>query len=315
MTDQERPLDVVAAVILRGDQSFLLAQRPLGKVYAGFWEFPGGKVESGEEPRAALERELREELGIRVGRAYPWIHRRFDYPHASVRLNFYRVLDWHGEPHGHENQALAWQRAEAVSVGPLLPANRPVLRALQLPNVCGITAASEQGESRFLELLEVALEKGLRLIQVREKWMTPDSLVRFAKAVVTLARRYGGKVLINGTPGASAAAGADGVHLAASELMRSRVRPAVDWCGASCHDSRELLQALELGLDYVVLGPVKRTFSHPGARCLGWEEFATLISNYPLPVYGVGGLTHADLEHAWQRGAHGIAGIRGIWRA
>jgi len=314
MTGQERPLDVVAAVILRPDQSFLLAQRPLGKVYAGFWEFPGGKVESGEEPRAALERELREELGIRVERAYPWIQRRFNYPHASVRLNFYRVVDWHGEPHGHENQALAWQRAEAVSVGPLLPANGPVLRALQLPNVCGITAASEHGESRFLELLEAALEKGLRLIQVREKWMTPDSLVRFAKAVVTLARRYGGKVLINGTPDASAAAGADGVHLAAKALMLARARPPVDWCGASCHESRELVRARELGLDYVVLGPVKQTFSHPGARHLGWGEFATLISNYPLPVYGVGGLTRAELEHAWQMGAHGIAGIRGIWR-
>jgi 8-oxo-dGTP diphosphatase len=313
MTHQGRRLDVVAAVILRADRSFLLAQRPVGKVYAGFWEFPGGKVESGEDPRAALERELEEELGIQVERAYPWIQRSFDYPHASVRLNFFRVLNWHGEPRGHENQALAWQQAQAVSVGPLLPANGPVLRALQLPDVCGITAASEYGESRFLELLEAALEKGLRLIQVREKWMPPDSLARFVKAVVTLARRYGAKVLINGTPEASAAGEADGVHLAAKALMLARTRPTVDWCGASCHDSRELLRARELGLDYVVLGPVKQTFSHPGAKPLGWGEFATLIGNYPMPVYGVGGLTRADLEYAWQSGAHGIAGIRGIW--
>src|SRR5215510_16045607 len=97
-------VEVVAAVITRPDGSFLLGQRPAGKVYAGYWEFPGGKVEPGESAPAALKRELHEELGIQVERAYPWLTRDYDYEHAAVRLRFYRVLDWSGTLHGRENQ-------------------------------------------------------------------------------------------------------------------------------------------------------------------------------------------------------------------
>ncbi len=102
-------VEVAAAVIQRADGSFLLAQRPQGKVYAGYWEFPGGKVEAGERAAGALARELNEELGVVVETAYPWITRVFTYPHATVRLNFFRVTWWRGEPHPREHQAIAWQ--------------------------------------------------------------------------------------------------------------------------------------------------------------------------------------------------------------
>jgi len=117
-------VEVVAAVIERPDGSFLLAQRPAGKVYAGYWEFPGGKVEPGEPLAAALSRELHEELGIDVESAHPWIVQVYAYPHAKVRLNFFRVRAWHGEPHGKEAQQLAWQHVSALEVAPLLPATR-----------------------------------------------------------------------------------------------------------------------------------------------------------------------------------------------
>jgi len=94
--------EVVAAVLTQPDGRVLLAQRPPGKVYAGYWEFPGGKVERGESLEAALTRELHEELGIVVTRAHRWITRVFTYPHATVRLNFFRVFGWLGEPHPHE---------------------------------------------------------------------------------------------------------------------------------------------------------------------------------------------------------------------
>src|SRR6185369_12661547 len=97
-------LEVVAAVIQRDDGQFLLGERPSGKVYAGYWEFPGGKVEPGESPLVALGRELNEELGITVEQAYPWLTRDYDYAHAAVRLRFHRVLAWSGELHGRENQ-------------------------------------------------------------------------------------------------------------------------------------------------------------------------------------------------------------------
>ena len=87
----------------------LLAQRPAGKAYAGYWEFPGGKLEPGETPRAALDRELAEELGLAVRRAAPWLVQHFRYPHAHVELHFFRVFEWDGEPVGHDGQAFAWQ--------------------------------------------------------------------------------------------------------------------------------------------------------------------------------------------------------------
>src|SRR3954453_12623628 len=95
-TSPNRRIEVAAAVIQRPDGAFLLAQRPAGKVYAGYWEFPGGKVEPGEPVERALARELHEELGIDVATSYPWLVRVFTYPHATVRLNFRRVLHWKG---------------------------------------------------------------------------------------------------------------------------------------------------------------------------------------------------------------------------
>ena len=169
-------VEVVAAVIERPDGSFLLAQRPAGKVYAGYWEFPGGKVEPGEPLPAALQRELHEELDIDVDIAYPWIVQTYAYPHAKVRLNFFRVRAWRGEPHGREDQQLAWQRASAVDVAPLLPANAPVLRALLLPFEYAITHAGEIGTAVQLSRLDERLARGLRLIQVREKGMRAPAL-------------------------------------------------------------------------------------------------------------------------------------------
>jgi len=128
-------VEVAAAVILRSDGHFLLAQRPAGKVYAGYWEFPGGKAERGEPLSQTLARELHEELGIEVTRAYPWIVQRYVYPHAHVQLHFFRVVGWNAEPHPREQQRLVWAKLGEVSVAPMLPANGPVIRALALPEV------------------------------------------------------------------------------------------------------------------------------------------------------------------------------------
>jgi 8-oxo-dGTP diphosphatase len=140
-----RIVDVAAGVIQRPDGSFLLAQRPQGKAYEGFWEFPGGKIEAGERPDQALVRELREELGLEVLRCYPWLTRLYHYPHAVVRLHFLRVDRWNGEPRGLEQQALSWQSPGGISQSPLLPANAPILKALTLPSFYAITCAGTLG--------------------------------------------------------------------------------------------------------------------------------------------------------------------------
>lgn len=306
-------LEVAAAVIQRPDGQFLLAERPTGKPYAGWWEFPGGKIEAGETPAHALSRELHEELGIDVECAYPWLTRVYTYPHATVRLHFFRVTAWGGELHGKENQHFDWQWPGQVEVTPLLPANGPILKSLELPAACGITCATEIGEEAFLAHLDAALADGLRLIQVREKSLSTEELTRFTAEVVRRARPFGAKVLVNGNAEAAKAAGADGIHLPSARLMELARRPDLPWCGASCHNSEELARAAELELDYAVLSPVNPTPSHPGAPTLGWDVFARLIEDYPLPVYALGGLGLQDMEMAWRHGAHGLCMLRGAW--
>jgi len=124
----ERPMvEVAVGVLLRDDGRFLLTSRPPGKVYAGYWEFPGGKVEAGESVEAALRRELEEEIGIRIGSAHPWRVEVVDYPHALVRLNFCKVFAWTGELQMHEGQDFSWESLP-VQVRPVLPGTVPVLQ-------------------------------------------------------------------------------------------------------------------------------------------------------------------------------------------
>ncbi len=120
-------VEVAVGVLVRPDGRFLLTSRPEGKVYAGYWEFPGGKVEAGESIEQALRRELREEIGIEIGPVHPWRVELVDYPHALVRLNFCKVYQWQGELHMHEGQRCAWEGLP-VAVTPVLPGTVPVLR-------------------------------------------------------------------------------------------------------------------------------------------------------------------------------------------
>jgi len=311
--DAGRIVQVVAAVIYRADGRFLLAQRPAGKVYEGYWEFPGGKVEPGESAAAALTRELHEELGIEVKRAYPWITRRYVYEHATVDLNFYRVTDFEGDAHGRENQSLSWQSIEHIDVYPMLPANGPILSALSLPPIYGITNAGETGVATAIQEIEQALDSGLKLIQVREPRLEARMLQQFAATVLNRARAKGARVLINADAKLAQSLGADGVHLKAGQLSSLNERPAFALVAASCHEACELEQAWRLGVDFAVLGPVASTLSHPGAAPLGWEPFAQLIKGRPLPVYALGGMAPEHLEQAWACGAHGIAMQRGAW--
>ncbi len=306
-------VEVAAAVLQRPDGAFLLAQRPSDKMWAGYWEFPGGKVEAGETARDALVRELKEELGIEVVTAYPWITRVFAYPHATVRLSFFRVAGWRGEMHPHEGQQFSWQRATEVVVMPLLPANAPVIRALELPSLYAISNVAELGVEAFLTRLQDRLDAGLRLIQLREKELSREEMRILAQNVVAMAHDHGAKVLLNGDVTLAQEVGADGVQLTSSQLAGCAERPDVDLCAASCHSARELRRAQELGCDFAVLSPVLPTRSHPGAAHLGWESFASLAADTSIPVYALGGLATDDMITSWQHGAHGIALLRQAW--
>jgi 8-oxo-dGTP diphosphatase len=122
-------VEVAVGVLIRPDGAFLLTSRPTGKVYEGYWEFPGGKLESGETVAQALGRELHEELGISIGPAALWKVEVVDYPHALVRLSFCKVFGWTGDLQMREAQSFSWQRLP-VQVTPVLPGTIPVLQWL-----------------------------------------------------------------------------------------------------------------------------------------------------------------------------------------
>ena len=124
---ERRPVDVAVGVLIDGEGRFLLTSRPKGKVYAGYWEFPGGKLEAGETVEQALRRELHEELGVDIGAVHPWRIEIVDYEHARVRLHFCRVYEWSGAFEMRERQAMAWQ-VLPVQVAPVLPGTLPVLK-------------------------------------------------------------------------------------------------------------------------------------------------------------------------------------------
>ena len=306
-------IDVAAAVVTQADGQVLLAERPAGKPWAGYWEFPGGKIEPGESPLAALKRELHEELGIELDRATPWLTREYAYPEKRVRLHFYRVSAWHGTPHGREGQRLSWENPGTVRVAPLLPANAPILEALCLPPIYAISQAGKLGVTEFMQRLQATLQRGLRLVQVREPGMDPTKFSELVHEVVKLTHAAGARVLVNGSVELARTSGADGVHLTGRQLMTINEAPGKFW-SASCHNAHELARAGELGASFVVLSPVLPTVSHPGEPGIGWEKFEELVRNYPLPVYALGGMKQALLATAQEHGAHGVSLLSYIWR-
>lgn len=292
---------------------YLLAQRPPGKVYAGYWEFPGGKVEPAETHLDAVKREIHEELGIEVLHALPWLTRRHVYEHASVELHFFRVVEWRGAPRNLEGQQFVFQQPGHESVGPMLPANGPLLRAMALPPFHAITNAAELGVPAMLARLEAALAQGLRLVQVREPGMPAGEFRQFAQEVLARCRSAGARVLINRDIALARELGADGVHLPAHALLQLTQRPDLPMVGASIHNVAELAHAEGLDCDYALLGPVLPTRSHPDAVPLGWEGFVRIANRATLPVFALGGMAPADAATAWAHGAHGVAMLRAAW--
>ena len=321
-----KTIHVAVAILQRknedGCNQFLLASRPQGKGWAGWWEFPGGKIEDGESPEHALTRELSEELGIKPTVTHQWLTRQYDYsalsqnghdsPAKTVLLHFYFVGAWQGEISPREGQQLSWQSAHHITVTPILPANAPIMHALALPPVYAISNIAEMGETPYLDALQAALNKGLRLLQIREKHLTKEEFVRVSAQIIELAKPYNATVLISQDIALARDLGAQGVHLPSQDLLMLKTKPAGLMVSASCHSETELVHAEMLGLDFVVLSPVKSTQSHPEIDALGWKAFADMAQKTTLPVYALGGMTLTDLPIALSYGARGIAYQRGI---
>ena len=338
MASAERPItDVAVGVVIDEAGLVLMGQRMIGKPYAGWWEFPGGKFEAGEDAHAALVRELDEELGIAVERSDPWVVREHVYEHAHVRLHFRRVVRWRGAARGREGQAIAWCDPAASDVGPLLPAAIATVRWLALPRRCWLSDAAGLGTGPFLQAFEA------RLAGLSRQWAVPAAramvLLREpgleAAEVAALAAAMQARLVVAGLDArlpllASsrhpeiAGQGFFGCHLTGRDLgLRLRAvehgeppasRDTARLLGVSCHWPADLVAADRVGADHVVYGPVLPTASHPGAAGIGWAGLEAAIALTPVPVFALGGVGPADLDQAMRAGAHGIAMQRAAWR-
>ncbi len=306
---------VVAGVIQDPRGRILLARRTEGRDLAGLWEFPGGKVDAGETAEQALARELHEELGIRIASSAPLIAVPQAYRDKRIVLDVRRIGAWSGNALGREQQALAWVPSAKLASYPMPPADRPVVAAMQQPDRYLITPEPDlQNRDAFLHGLDRALKAGVRRVQLRSHALDADALRPFAEAASKLCRDAGAELLVNAHIELARTLGI-GVHLRAAQLMELQERPlpAKLIVAASCHDAAELRYAEALGLDFVVLGPIAATPTHPDRTPLGRDGFARLRELVSLPIYALGGMGAIDISSARAHGAQGIAAIRGLW--
>lgn len=304
-------IDVAVAVVFNTHGQVLWGCRPEGKPYAGYWEFPGGKVEPDETVWQALVRELKEELDITALEGGPWFRIEHDYEHANVRLHLYRVWRFDGSPKSLENQRFTWASLDSSDLSPILPATEPLLPKLAQPTVMALS----NYEAGF-EACAKRLEKGLSratmpiYVQFREKTLKGDALIQAFEHCYGLCQKTGQAMLLNSDTWINLAVHLDALpcplHLTQAHLLSGQFQ-GVQCAGASVHDTDSLHMAFDRGLSYAVLGAVKPTSSHPGQPGLGWQGFLDSALGARLPVFAIGGLAWGDMPDARRHGAHGIA--------
>ncbi len=296
-------VDVAVSIVRAEDGRVLVAERLPRQISAGYWELPGGKVERGESPVQAAARELDEEIGIRAHALKPAIVYDHAFPTKTVRLHFFHVRGYAGAPHGREGQRLAWIDPAAPGVGPILPSNARILRGLALPPI--YLTPKEGNPDAFLAGLPATLAAGARLVRVRAAHLAPDQRVAFARRVAALALRFGARVVLQGSAQEARRADLAGLHSCVSEWRRMAARPAVPLWGVCADDAGDLADAVALGADFAVLGPVLADGSTNMA--MGWSRFAAIAANAPIPVYATGGMSPDLLSLATHAGAVGVA--------
>ena len=303
-------VEVAAAVFLRqgaNGTEYLLAQRPVDKVYAGYWEFPGGKVEPGETLREALIREIEEELGATVEQAWPWLSRQFTYPHATVRLKFFQVESWRGELRPLEHSGIVWVRlGDDPPVEPVLPANGPILRALALPRHCCILDATAPLADQ-LSRTPLPQNEQRRLVRVSRLSAAPAAQTAQLDALRDfIARNADVEMLVDDDLAAARAIGAHGIHLSEATLRRTDIRPDLTWVSASCRDVRDLDHAITLGVDFVAFPAPDSGIGMDGGNSREWDNFATLIERAPMPVFIENAPPALALAAVHRYGVHGL---------
>jgi len=306
---------VAAGVITDQQGRILVSRRAQDTHQGGLWEFPGGKCEADESAYQALVRELGEELGIGVESARPLISIKHDYHDRCICLDVWQILRYSGEPDGQEGQPLQWLATDALTTLDMPEADKPVINAIRLPSEYLITPEPMQGIEVFLKQLDIVLQQGIRLVQLRAPRLDELAYAELAQQVIPLCHRHNALVLLNRRHDLVESLGADGVHISSQQLHTISKRPLPEslWVAASCHHQEDLSRAEQIAADFCVLSPVQATSSHPETPPLGWQNFSQLVEECRMPVFALGGMQRADIEQAHRSGGQGAAAISGLW--
>lgn len=309
-----QPLLVAAAAIMNDKGQVLIARRPAGVDQGGLWELPGGKLAPYETGFQALRREIGEELGIEIKKARPLIRVKHSYANKTVLLDVWKVLEFSGEPWGREGQPIRWVAVDDLVNYTFPAANKPIIKAVQLPDEYLITGDFTDEQDALIRLNR-ALEQGIKLVQLRAHHLDAEAYRCLAQAFLGPCQKAGAKLMLNSAPELLKQVDADGIHLTAARLTSYDQRPVpVDkWLAASCHDAKSIIQAENIRVDFITLSPVLETPSHPKAQALGWHNFNTLTDNAKLPVYALGGMDKQQLDRIFGLGGQGLAGITQYW--
>lgn len=309
-------LHVLVGVIKDEQGRYLVAKREKHKHQGGLWEFAGGKREQGEDARTALDREIKEELGLEVLTASPFMQVRHQYPSVNILLDVWVINSFKGEAIGREGQDIAWFSYKELAELDFPDANQAILKALSLPKLITISPAKALGFSLVeKKLSELSLKGGGHLhyrahsLSDHDYLHSLDFLIR-AKMAEPNVKVFANRdyFLVQDLP-------IDGVHFTEARMRELEALPnhKTFLFSASCHGLDGLKKAEALGFDYAFLSPVQKTASHPDQKYLGWERAKALIEQVNIPVYCLGGMAVSDLSDAKRIGGIGVAGIRQFW--
>lgn len=311
MSTSQKLVHVAVGVVKNNLHQVLISLRHRDVHQGGLWEFPGGKVDPGEDVQVALCREFKEELGINPTRFFPFKKILHQYSDKKVLLDVWVITAFDGEPQGLEGQKIKWQLAEMFKYDEFPSANRPIIDALRLPLYLPITPQASDFKS--LERLLLQWIKAKHAVayfcqsqlgrELYKEWFVRANQLCLKSGLVLLAEAekysYEDDLSVRG------------IHINSEALMMLNERPVAEgvFFAASCHNQKELEKAQRLGADFVFLSQVKPV---AGDRdrvqgVLSWADFENLAQTASLPIYALGRVSEPDLDEALLRGAVGIA--------
>lgn len=310
-------IHVVIGIIKNSKNEVLVSKRRSNAHLGGLLEFPGGKVNSGENNADALKREMREELNVQLHNFSPLIQVPYTYSDRNVLLDVFTINEYSGTIIPNESQKIYWKKISTLNCGKFPSANHGVIRALQLPKLISVTPDYSKNSDNFIRYFEKTVaNKDVFIIQLRLHDLGKSEYIELAKKCFALCEQHHTKLVLNQDVSNLNSFSASGLHLTSKRLLATSNRPLCDdyLVSASCHNEDEIHHASKLKLDYILLGPVLEKDSNLN-DVLGWERFKRLSQKSEIPVYAIGGLCVADVETSVKNGGQGIAAIRDLWMA